>query len=116
MAAKVTTESDGQFLQMHNVFGGTFVATEVTETAGVLMADITGCSLEIHPVNAVATTETLSYGPGIVACAWQANDLDAHRASCFLSDQDAGTITFSENETGAIEGFVWILRGGANSN
>ena len=116
MAAIVTTESDGQFLNSKlSVFGGVLSATDVTETTGVLFANRSGSQLEVHPVNAVATTETLNFGPGIIAVAWQANDLDADRASCFLSDQALGTVTFSENETGSIEGFVWILRGGPSA-
>ncbi len=112
MAAIVTDTTDAQYVDpKHGVFGGVLSATDTYESDGTRLKT-QGSNLEVYAVNAVATTQTLNFGPGIVACAWQASDVDAHRASCFVSDQAAGTITFSENETGTIEGWVWILRGG----
>ena len=124
MAALVTDKSDGQWVrprgQVISNAGpttGPFVATDTCQAgpaaAGKVVVETADLTLTILPVNAVATTETLATGlPGLVAVAWQADDIDADRASVFVSDIATGTVTFSENETGSIEGYIWCLHRG----
>ena len=124
MAAIVTTKSDGQYVQRRGYVisnagptTGAFVATDTCQAgpaaAGRVVVALSDLTFSVIPVNAVATTETLATGlPGLVAVAWQADDIDADRASVFVSNIATGEVTFSENETGSIEGYIWCWHRG----
>ncbi len=124
MAAIVTTKSDGQYVQRRGYVisnagptTGAFVSTDTCQAgpaaAGRVVVPIADLTFSAVPVNAVATGETIATGlPGLVAVAWQADDVDADRASVFVSDIATGEITFLEAESGTIEGYVWCWHRG----
>jgi hypothetical protein len=118
LAAIVTTRSDGQYVQPGYVISNAgptteaFVSTDTCQagvaSVGKVVLSTADLKFRAVPVNAVATTETVTTGlPGLVSVAWQADDVDADRASCWVSDIATGEVTFSEAETGTIEGYIW---------
>ena len=121
MAAIVTDSTDGQFVQRRGYVisnagptTGPFVSTDTCQAgpaaAGRIVLPTLDMILSIIPVNAVATGQTIATGlKGLGAVSWQADDLDADRASCFVSDVSTGEVTFLEAESGTIEGYVWCL-------
>jgi hypothetical protein len=119
MVARITDTSDGQYVQLRGYVisnagptTGPFVSTDTCQAgpaaAGKVVVALADLNFAVIPVNAAADTETLTTGlPGLVAVAWQADDIDADRASVFVSDIATGEVTFDEAETGSIEGYIW---------
>ncbi len=119
MAAIVTDSTDGQFVQRRGYVisnagptTGPFVSTDTCQAgpaaAGKVVVALADLNFAVVPVNAVATGETVATGlPGLLSVAWQADDLDADRASCFVSDVATGEVTILEAESGTIEGYIW---------
>ena len=119
MAAIVTDSTDGQFVQRRGYVisnagptTGPFVSTDTCQAgpaaAGKVVVALADLNFAVGPVNAVATGETVATGlPGLLSVAWQADDLDADRASCFVSDVATGEVTILEAESGTIEGYIW---------
>jgi hypothetical protein len=122
MAAIVTDTTDGQYVQRGYVLANSgaaanpFVSTDTCQAGpeagaiGPVQMEVADLQFKAIPVNAVANAETVVTGlPGLVAVAWQADDLDADRASCFVSNIGTGEVTILEAETGTIEGYIWCF-------
>ncbi len=124
MASRITSTTDGMWVRprgsvLSNAGPTTapFVSTDTVEAGpaagGAVQVETASLTMTIFPVETIADTQTLATGiPGILAVAWQANNIDADRGSVFVSDVATGELTFSENESGTIEGWVWILHRG----
>jgi hypothetical protein len=69
-------------------------------------ADLT---LTIIPVYSVGNTNTLATGlRGLVAVAWQGDDVDVDEACVYVSDVDTGTVYF-DGLNPNMEGYIWCL-------
>ena len=115
MAAIITDTSDGQYVDpYHTVFGGVLTSTQTHEANGVVQ-NRDGAVLEIYPVNAITDGQTVTVGDGVIAVAFQANDVDANHTTAYLTAQSGGTVTFDVS-AGTDEGWLWVLRGGGGVN
>lgn len=124
MASRITDTTDGMWVRPRGSVlsnagptTGPFVVTDTVEAgpaaAGVVQVETADLTMTVLAVETIADTQTLDTGlPGLLAVAWQANDIDADRASAFVSDIATGEVTFSENESGTIEGWLWCLHRG----
>jgi hypothetical protein len=124
MASLITTKTDGMYVRPRGQVmcnsgptTGPFVITDTVEAgpaaAGAVVSETADLTLTILPVETVATTETLATGlPGLLAVAWQGNDVSADGACPFVSDIATGTVTWSETEAGTVEGWLWCLHRG----
>jgi hypothetical protein len=89
-----------------------FVSTDTCQAGAAAAGKNVQATADLHetifPVNDVGTGETLTTGiPGIVAVAWQADDVSADNAAVFCSNTATGAIDFV-CENAAIEGYLWI--------
>lgn len=89
------------------VFGGQIAQTEVLSTAGSARSNRQAFRLSIHYFADIDDADTWDDAPpGVIACAWQADDVSADHVACFPTGDKQ--ITF---DAGAADnaGWVWVL-------
>ena len=89
------------------VFGGQVTATQDVSADGAARSNRKSFAIHIHYFAAVNDTDTWDDAPpGLVACAWQADDVDTDHVSCFVSGDKQ--VTF-DTTAGAKSGWVWTM-------